>query len=125
MLLGKVRSYVGLDFAPRLISEARRYEPRGDFRVADLRTDPIPDAEVYVANEVLEHLDNDLGLLRRLPKGSTVVLSVPSFDSRSHVRHFPKPSSARNRYGAALHIDHAEVIPLPRGAFFHLLRGTR
>lgn len=114
--------YIGIDFTPALVEEARRYNSGGDFRAGDLRTDPIPDADVYVTLEVLEHLDDDLGLLRRLPVGRTVVLSVPSFDSASHVRYFQRPGSARARYGRVLDINHEATIPLRRG-FFHLLRG--
>jgi trans-aconitate methyltransferase len=123
--LARFPSYIGLDFAPEVIAEAKRHYPAGDFRVADLRTDPIPPADVYVTLEVLEHLDDDLGLLERLPKGATVVLSVPSFDSASHVRHFPSRGSASARYGKVLRLDFLIHVPLPSGAYFHLMRGKR
>lgn len=126
LLAPRAASYVGLDFAPRLVEEARRFAPAAEFRVADLRTDPIPEADAYVATEVLEHVDDDLALLRRLPRGALVVVSVPSFDSRSHVRFFPATRSAAWRYSVALDIDREERIRHGRrGAFFHLLRGTR
>jgi trans-aconitate methyltransferase len=116
--------YWGLDFAPGLIEAARQRLPNAVFEVADLRTAVIPRADVYVALEVLEHLDDDLGLLARLPRGARVVLSVPSFDSASHVRFFAASGSARARYRVALAIDHEQEIPLRRGAFFHLLAGV-
>lgn len=125
LILGRARTYVGIDFAPRLIREAQRYEPRGWFVVGDLRKE-IPAAEVYVANEVLEHLDDDVGLLRRLPVGSVVIVSVPSFDSKSHVRWFPEQAQAAERYGDVLAIDHLEYVPHGKaGRFFSLLRGIR
>jgi trans-aconitate methyltransferase len=118
------RSYIGLDFSPRRIEEARRYAPGLDFRIADLRSDPIPPADLYVANELLEHLADDLGLLLRLPAGAQVVLSVPSFDSAAHVRYFPLVGQAAERYGAALTLDASQVVPYGEH-FFHLLRGRR
>ena len=122
---GKARSYVGLDFAPRVLGMAISHVPAGTFRLADLRSDPIPEAEVYVATEVMEHLDDDLAVLRRLPLGSTVILSVPSFDSESHVRHFPERGQARTRYAAVLAVATEEYVALPRGGrFFHLLSGV-
>ncbi len=125
MLIEAGHPYVGLDFAERLLEEARAYV-EGDFRLADLRTDPIPPAATYVATEVLEHLDDDLALLARLPLFATVVLSAPSFDSESHVRHFPERGSARERYEGLLAIDHEEYVDLPRkGAYFHILLGVR
>jgi trans-aconitate methyltransferase len=119
-----VRSYIGLDFSPAAIRLALRQFPRVDFRVADVR-EPIPPADCYVMNEVLEHLDDDLDLLRSLPP-STVVLSVPSFDSTSHVRFFEKEGSAVKRYGRVLAIDHVEYVKHgTAGRFFHLMRGRR
>lgn len=126
LLVPKARRYVGLDFAPLVIAEAERLVPEGSFCIADLRRGEVPWGEVYVANEVLEHLDDDLGLLGRLPVGAVVVLSVPSFDSASHVRHFPAQGDAEVRYGPLLDIDHVEYVPHgTRGRFFHLLRGVR
>lgn len=121
----RAASYTGLDFAPKTIKEAARFVGKDLFIVADLRTCQIPPADVYVSLEVLEHLDDDLGLLERLPEGSLVVLSVPSFPSESHVRWFPKDGDAAKRYGEILTLDHEQVVRLPSGAFFHLLRGTR
>jgi SAM-dependent methyltransferase len=119
-----VESYIGLDFSARAIALARSQFRRADFRVADVR-DPIPVAETYVMNEVLEHLDDDLRLLRSLPS-SLVVLSVPSFDSASHVRFFEKEGAAVKRYGRVLAIDHVEYVPHgTAGRFFHLMRGRR
>lgn len=124
LIAPRVPSYIGLDFSPRRLEEARRYSPGLDFRLADLRTDPIPAADLYVANEVLEHLDDDLGLLRRLPRGSQILLSVPSFDSADHVRSFPVAGSAAARYGAVLDIELEMTVPYGEH-FFHLLRGLR
>jgi trans-aconitate methyltransferase len=126
LLVARARTYVGVDFSPRCIAEAQRFVPGAAFALADLRSDQLIDAEVYVANEVLEHLDDDLGLLSRIPRGALVIVSVPSFDSASHVRHFPEPDDARARYASALLLDHLEHVPHgSRGRFFHLLRGTR
>jgi trans-aconitate methyltransferase len=125
LLDGVARRYVGLDFSKAMIAQARRDAP-GMFLEADLRTDWIPDAEVYIATEVLEHFDDDLALLRRLPVGRTVILSVPSFESESHLRTFPCPGDAVARYEDLLNVDIEERIDLPTaGAFFHLLRGVR
>jgi len=123
-VMGRVSSYLGLDFSSQAIEGARKRLPGIRFRVADLRKDWIPDRDTYVTLEVLEHLDDDLALLDRLPRGAEVILSVPSFDSASHVRFFPEKGDARRRYKGRLHIDHERYVTLPNGAFFHLLRGT-
>ena len=51
-------------------------------------------------------------------------MSVPSFHSASHVRHFEEQGSATARYDAALKLDHESQIALPSGAYFHLLSGV-
>lgn len=119
-----VTSYIGLDFAPGHIAEAQRYAPEADFRLADIRTDPLPAAETYVLLEVLEHLDDDLAVLGRIPLGARVVLSVPSFHSASHVRFFAGRDEARDRYQPVLRDIELEYVELPRG-YFHLIAGHR
>lgn len=119
-----VTSYIGLDFAPGHIVEARRYAPDAEFRLADIRTDPLPAAATYVLLEVLEHLDDDLAVLRRIPLGARVVLSVPSFPSASHVRSFAGRDEARDRYQPVLRDIELEHVELKRG-YFHLIRGLR
>jgi trans-aconitate methyltransferase len=123
LLEQRAASYIGIDFAPETTTEARRYVGQDVFRVDDLRTCLIPPADVYVSLEVLEHLEDDLALIKRLPRHAWLVLSVPSFPSASHVRWFPEIGSAVRRYEDVLKMDQQQIIPLPSGAFFHLLRG--
>lgn len=127
ILIRQGHEYTGIDFAPALVAEARRYNGgRGRFLVDDLRRAVVPAADCYVATEVFEHLDNDIGMINRLPIGSTLVISVPSFDSESHVRFFADRESARARYGEVIAIDHLEYVPIgDKGAYFHVLRGVR
>jgi SAM-dependent methyltransferase len=105
LILPNVESYVGIDFAPAVIEEALRYteqhvECKAAFIEGDLTRMSIPDsADVYVALEVLEHIDGDLDVLDRIPSGKYVIISVPSFDAEAHVRFFPTGASAIERYG--------------------------
>lgn len=126
---GDLASYVGIDFSTAAIAEARRYNTGGAaaFVVGDLRTIPIPAADVYVTLEVLEHLDDDLGLLARLPAGAAVVLSVPSYDSDAHVRVFPGLRDVAGRYRDVVSLGEMRSIPLDRdpSRFWHLAAGRR
>ena len=128
LVIPEAASYVGIDFSRELLLAAAMYNDvliPGRFRQADLRTCAIPDADVYVLLEVLEHLDDDLALLARLPKGSTLVASVPSFDSASHMQVFPSEANVWSRYGGQVTIEgDIERIDLPRkGACFWLFKG--
>jgi trans-aconitate methyltransferase len=100
-------AYLGLDFSTEMIERAEAYniDTPGTplFVLNDLRYgDEVPAADLYLAIEVLEHLDDDLGLLAKLPKHSHVVLSVPNFDSEAHVRYFDSWAHCWTRYSNAL-----------------------
>lgn len=129
-LLGDTRDYIGIDFSRASIREAKRYATerhRARFRHADLRTCRIPRGDAYVTTEVLEHLDDDLGLLRRLRRGATVVLSVPSYNSAAHLRYFSTLGSALDRYAAVLDINTWRCVKLEQAPerFWHLITGRR
>ena len=51
--------------------------------------------------EMGEEVGADMGALARVPTGTRIVLSVPSFDSGGHVRHFPTLKDAVKRYAPA------------------------
>lgn len=110
--LRRASSYHGIDFSPVAIRSARLHEPGATFEVGDLTTMKFPRANVYVLLEVLEHIEDDLGVMRRIPIDSTLIVSVPSYDSASHVRHFDSETQAAKRYSmhpiAAIPTGHLE-----------------
>lgn len=96
-------NYVGHDFSEAAIAEARRYVPdQGfDFHVTDLtewQPGPVTSPTIFVCLETLEHLDDDVDLIRRIPNGHRLLLSVPSHDSAAHVRTFRHVSDVFARY---------------------------
>lgn len=100
----------GIDWSESALAEAAEYVhdrnnvPR--FLYEDLsRWEPDPDRfgnTVYVCSEVLEHLDDDLHLVRRIPPGHRFLLTVPNFDSESHVRVFRSVGDVWERYASFL-----------------------
>lgn len=112
-------AYRGLDFSPVAISQAlgRTHKAlidlSGDtpqtfdhaFIEADLRDWQQPENiynAVFVCLETLEHLDDDLQFVARIPAGRRLVMSVPTFNSVSHVRWFPTVGSVWARYDGLL-----------------------
>jgi len=75
-LSGYIKNYDGFDMAAN------------PYLVADIYTHDYGDYDVYVLLEVLEHLQRDMDVLRKVPSGSEVLFSVPSFDDPSHLRMF-------------------------------------
>jgi cyclopropane fatty-acyl-phospholipid synthase-like methyltransferase len=122
--------YHGIDFSSTAIAMAQRANPdhADRFHVGDVRSHSLlaqPFDHVVVL-EVLEHVQADRELLSRLAPGTTVVFSVPSFDSESHVRHFDSIEAVADRYG-----DLVEVVDTDEIAFagytsrLFLVRGIR
>lgn len=100
----------GVDWSEAALTEAFEYvrspgvEP--SFRREDLR-EWEPDGDragntVYVCSEVLEHLDDDLGLVGKVPPGHRFLFTVPNFYSQAHVRIFPRVGDVWKRYEGLL-----------------------
>lgn len=107
-LRNNTANFVGIDFSPAAIDECRRYVPdwADQFHVGDLR-EWRPDPHrlsntVYTCLETLEHLENDIEVVRRIPVGHEFVFSVPNFGGEAHLRCFQNPSDAWDRYGGLL-----------------------
>ena len=121
-----LRSYVGIDWDRDAVRCARQDNQDLTFVEADITRLNYNDVSTYVTLEVLEHLHGDIELLSKLPRGSRVLLSVPSFDSSDHVRFFPSEHEALKRYNQVLDIDLWRKIKIPTGGgYFHFMRGFR
>jgi SAM-dependent methyltransferase len=103
--------YFGYDFSPEAVQRARnRTLERATFDTADLTMRPLPFPEIYdtvVATEFLEHVTEDLAIIRALHPGTRLIASVPNFDSFGHVRFFGAEEAVRARYR---HVVDAMVI---------------
>lgn len=127
----KIKSYIGYDKDVTAIDLARTSTESQlmEFVVADILTvDCDEPGCTFIALEVLEHLHNnlDLRLLGELPKGSRVIISVPSFDSSDHKKFFNNDWDALKRYSYVLDLEFWRKIRIPTGGgFFHLMRGYR
>jgi len=99
-----VRAYRGFDFSAEAVARARRAVPDFRFTVADARHRRSYRGKynTVIATEVLEHLDDDLGLLAHLAPATIVRFTVPMRDDPSHVRFFPRVAGVRRRYGKLL-----------------------
>jgi len=92
--------YAGVDFSESAI-ELAKTQVEASLMVGDIRDDWIytEDYDAVVATEVLEHLDDDRAILRKIPEGRLVLFSVPGFNSAAHVRYFTSESDVRKWYG--------------------------
>lgn len=124
-----VTNYLGVDFSPAAVAEAILYVPSAEFVVDDLRT-WTPDENrgsntVYVTLEVLEHLEDDIDLIRRIPVGHEVIFSVPNYGGEAHLRTFNDVSDAWTRYGHLVTFKAWQLIGAGPLYFIHLYRAVR
>lgn len=97
-----VETYAGIDFSAKAIEHARALVPSARFAVDDARTSNVYAAEpheVLICTEVLEHITEDLDVVRRFRPGTRCLFSVPSYNSESHVRFFGDAAAVQDRYG--------------------------
>ena len=108
----------GVDWSEEALREASRYtHGAAAVQQADLAVwEPDPDRAgntVYVCSEVLEHLDDDLDLIRRIPPGHPFLLTVPNYWSESHVRWFTHAGDLWRRYGRLLEFRSWQIVGAP------------
>ncbi len=127
---GHAGGYLGIDFSPAALGEARHYLGEDvELEQRDLR-DWQPDPHragntTYVCLEVLEHLEDDLELVRRVPPGHQLVCSVPNYESEAHIRVFRGLGDVFARYTGLLAIRRWSLVELGAGKAIHVLDTAR
>ncbi len=101
--------YQGFDFSEVAIEKARE---RLDYKfwVGDAldQKNYTSDPNIIISLEVFEHIKNELSILSFVKRGTKVILSLPRFDSESHVRWFLSERQVKSRYYR--HIDITRIV---------------
>jgi len=115
--------YIGIDFSKYAISQAKLKCPNYHFRCTDILTVNYEECEgdVFLACEVLEHIDDDLLLLERIPSGKKIVITLPTFDDPGHVRYFTNVQDIVTRYYGQIAFKKVEQL----GGHFYILGETK
>lgn len=125
-----IREYVGLDFSPTAIALAKENVPGGRFLVGDARTSEIYreyNYDLLLCTEVLEHIQEDLGVIANIPSEKRCICSVPNFPFESHVRHFRNAGEVADRYSKFFRAFDVFTLPSPCSPAdaFYLFEGVR
>ena len=111
-----ILKYKGFDFSCEAVSLAQAVSPKMKHAFyCDDAFNSVAykgDVDVAIILEVLEHVHDGLGLLSNIAAGTKVIMSVPNFDSCSHVRSFKSIDEAKNRYRRAVDIIEEYTIEL-------------
>lgn len=122
-----VPRYLGLDFSPARVEQARAACPQYRFEVADIFETDLPTSWAYdtvLIMEFLEHVEGDLEVLTRLRPGARVIATVPNFPATGHVRHFESAKDVEARYRPAFaSLDVEAHLANPEGRRFFLMDG--
>lgn len=128
----------GIDFSAAALQEAQRVlrAEEGEGRPAEwilqhydlARFEPRPGRPgntTYVCLEVLEHLELDTELVRRVPPGHPFIFSVPNYPSAGHVHVFPTIRDVWGRYDALLTFQRWTLILLDDRKAIHVVASVR
>jgi 2-polyprenyl-3-methyl-5-hydroxy-6-metoxy-1,4-benzoquinol methylase len=111
LILGGFNFVYGCDFSKVAIGLAIKrvaVKQKKKLFVKDLYEETFTDYDTVTMFEVLEHIERDLDILKKIPKGKQVIFSVPSFNYRSHVRFFKDVDEIKDRYGKYVEFLHCE-----------------
>lgn len=118
--------YSGIDWSANCIDIARTKHPLHKFNVTNMFEADFDSPDVLVFLEVLEHIGKDIELLKRIPEGKHVIISVPNTDDESHVRFFPSVGDVIDRYRPLLGFCFFGGMAVnARGKMFWLIHGIR
>lgn len=125
LLLEKgVGHYIGYDFSQVAIEIAKKKikDTRAIVYWKDLyELSSLPNADIYITIEVLEHLVDDIKVLNLIPKDKKVVLTVPNYLGGSHVRKFDTEEEVKNRYSSIIDCEEITTIIHGSGKIFVMM----
>jgi len=99
--------YWGYDFSGKAVKTARKMVKRDTRFTFEKRnvlktnfTKGKPENTVYTAFEFLEHINDDLNVVHRIPRNTWFCFSVPNYWTPDHVRVFQTKEDITKRYGS-------------------------
>jgi 2-polyprenyl-3-methyl-5-hydroxy-6-metoxy-1,4-benzoquinol methylase len=125
------RNYIGMDFSSHMIKYSKERVPQYEYILIDFNDEELIEVirnyELFIMLETLEHIINDLHVLKKIPSGSLIIGSVPNMDSKTHVRTFRGISDVFNRYKSIIDFNflkEVKINPNKKDNIFTIFRGT-
>lgn len=93
------KEYIGIDFSQVAIDKAidLKLKESFNFICGNIINWKIPNGDLILALEVLEHID-DYELLNNQISGTHIIFTVPNFDDPAHLRYFKSTNEVYERY---------------------------
>lgn len=114
------KDYRGFDFSTVAVQKAKELSPQ-NFFVGDAldKNNYTGEYNIVLAIEILEHLKDDIGIIKLIRPGTEFIFSFPNFNDKAHVRFFKKPQDILNRYSEYCNFRHI-ISP----SCWHVARGV-
>lgn len=131
LLLNNGKNFIcGIDFSVEAIEIARQLNPGNKFQffMRDLVADfQIPSVlyDLVTCFEVLEHITEDLDVIKKIDSGKRFIFSVPNYDYRSHVRKFNSEMQILRRYFDLVEIQHVYHFTIHDKNIIYLVDSVR
>lgn len=116
--------YIGLDFSEIAISIAKK---RGVNCFVGNAYDKVHydrDYNILLAIEVMEHLSNDLQIIRLAKPKTNFIMTLPYSDDKAHVRFFRKAEEIVGRYSKFFNKFRIDKVVYPKNVFW-LITGIK
>ena len=125
-----ITNYKGFDFSPIAVGLAKKNNEKysGNFVVDNAYTSQLYnyDYNIVVILEVLEHIERDFLVLNKISKNTSIIFSVPNFNSESHVRWFNSKDDIEKRYNNIIKINKIkDIILSPTSNMIYLVKGIK
>jgi 2-polyprenyl-3-methyl-5-hydroxy-6-metoxy-1,4-benzoquinol methylase len=98
-----VPRYHGIDLSKNAVERAKAACPDYQFTAASVFDADLLerlDYDAVISLEFLEHVAEDVAVVRRIRPGARFYGSVPNFPNEAHVRHFADCAEVTERYGS-------------------------
>ena len=108
---GVCESYTGIDYSDVAIKKADKLGDGYKFLCEDINEYCFDfDFTVVIALEFLEHVEDDLMIIKKLPSGTRIIFSVPSFSAPQHYRCFEKMENVIQRYSELINMTYGRTF---------------
>ena len=109
-----INKYIGYDFSNFAINYANKNNKNINFTYEIKNFNNMEKINLtnktFICLEVLEHINNDLNIIKKMTSESEFVFSVPNYNSKGHVRIFKDKSEIYKRYDKLLNIENINIV---------------
>lgn len=123
------KNYWGVDFSEKCIELSKERVSSYQFSIGNLYDKNIQkkfiNYDIFIIIETLEHIRDDLSIIKAIPKGKEIIISVPNKDDPGHVRYFRSIATVRHRYKSSIKFIKESVIRGIKTKKFFLVYGIK